>query len=272
MASKSSSLVDQALNKVEKSNSQSEKAHSQDENPTRIQLKKAEQTCISLNEELHMLAYAVSHDLEQPLRHIMAFAKLLTRKIEGHENPEIQQLADFIQEAGVTLDGRINAILSYSRLSQHTPHIKSVNTEELIQGIYARYRKETELRNITFQLDSLPLIQTDPVLFRLIFTKLLENALYFTSLEKNPFIHISAIQENGNTTFTIQDNGIGMNGHSFERMVKLFQQGDYEELKKAPDSLGVGLAMIKRAVNMLGGKFSFSETQDLKPRFHISLY
>lgn len=272
MASKSSSLVDQALNKEENSHSQSENVNSQDEKNTQDQLAKAQQTCVSLNEELHMLAYAVSHDLEQPLRHIMSFAKLLTRKIEDQENSEIQQLGDFIQKAGVTLDGRINAILSYSRLSQHKVKKEPVQAEVLIQGIYSRYRKETELRNIELRLDPLPTIQTDPALFRLIFTKLLENSLYFTSLEKNPIIQISVIQENGTTAFTIQDNGIGMQGHPFDRMVKLFQQGDYEGLDKAPDSLGAGLAMIKRAVNMLGGTFSFSETSDQKPRFHIHLY
>lgn len=272
MERKAPSVVNQALNKGEKSNSQNENVNSQTEkNPSLQQFTQIQETCHSLNEELGMLAYAISHDLEQPLRHIMAYAKLLARKIEDQEDPEIQKFAGFIQDAGVTLDGRINAILSYSRLSQHPINKEELDSEKTIRELFGRYQMEAEMRKLDFQTDALPVIHTDPDLFRLIVKKLLENALYFTSQEAQPKIRISATQTEKETTFVIQDNGVGMENNKFDRMVKLFQQGEHS-IPKAPNSIGAGLAMVKRAINMLGGTLSYSESPEGETCFHVKLY
>lgn len=272
MESKASSIVDQALNKVEKLNSQIENSHSQTEKkPSAQQFEQIQETCSSLNEELEMLAYAISHDLGQPLRHIMAYAKLLARKVEDQEDPEIQKFAGFIQTAGVTLDERINAILTYSRLSKHKLVKEPVNTEETIQELFGRFGMQAKKRKLDFQTEGLPTIETDPYLFRLIFQRLIENSLYFTTKNENPKIKISAIEQNGETTFSIHDNGVGIESNKFERMVKLFQQGEHS-IPKAPNSTGEGLAMVKRAINMLGGTFSFSESPEGDTCFHVKLY
>ena len=272
MESKASSLVNQALNKVEESNSQNEKPYSQNEKEVSPQqFEQIQETCNSLNEELGMLAYAISHDLEQPLRHIMAYAKLLARKIEDQSDPEIQKFAGFIQEAGVTLDGRINGILSYSRLSQHKIRKEKVNTEDTLQELFGRYKMEADMRKLAFQTQGLPSIETDAYLFRLMFQCLLENALYFTSETDNPRIIVYAIQKEGETTFTMQDNGVGMESNKFDRMVKLFQQGEHS-IPKAPDSIGAGLAMVKRALNMLGGSLTYSQSPEGNTCFHVKLY
>ena len=222
----------------------------------------------SLEKELNMLAYAISHDLEQPLRHIMAFSKLLGRKIQEYNDDEVQKYADFVQNSGEVLEKRINAILKYSRLSQHEIKIESVSTESLVKNIIEKIQLNPEKAKIEVSLENLSEMNSDKDLMRMLLTELLENAFHFCSQEEAPKVKVWGEQEGNFSSIFIEDNGIGFGNQKLERLIKLFQQADDGFPRKA-QSIGIGLSMAQRAANMLGAQICHSETSEGNTRFQV---
>ncbi|MEL6257173.1 MAG: ATP-binding protein [Bacteroidota bacterium] len=238
------------------------------ENNLQSELEQLKRTNESLEKELNMLAYAVSHDLEQPLRHIMAFSKLLGRKIQDYNDDEVQKYAEFVQNSGEVLEKRINAILKYSRLSQHEFKIASVSTESLVQNIIAKIRLDPSKAKIATKLENLPEMEIDKELLKMLLTELLENAFHFCSQEESPRVKVWGEQEGSFTSIFIEDNGIGLGTQKLERLIKLFQQAD-DGFPRKQQSIGIGLSMAQRAANMLGAQICHTETPEGNTQFQV---
>ncbi len=238
------------------------------ENNLQSELEQLKRTNESLEKELNMLAYPVSHDLEQPLRHIMAFSKLLGRKIQDYDDAEVLKYAEFVQNSGEILEKRINAILKFSRLSQHEIKISTVSTEALVQNIIEKIQLDQTKANIETELQNLPELESDKELLKTLFSELLDNALHFCSQKEAPKVRIWGEKDGTSKSIIIEDNGIGLGTQKLERLIKLFQQAD-DGFPRNAQSIGIGLSMAQRAANMLGAKICHTETPEGNTRFQV---
>ncbi|MEM6807266.1 MAG: HAMP domain-containing sensor histidine kinase, partial [Bacteroidota bacterium] len=170
---------------------------------------------LALQEELQELAYAVSHDLEEPLRHVMSFSNLLAKRAKVYGDDDIQKFSAVVQSSGKNLESRLKAILEISRLARFEIKEEVVDTESLIKEIVER-KKQQEGYQTQVHITSLPKLKTTPKLFKIICEELLKNAFHFSSQESNPSIHVYAENQGGDISINIEDNGIGMGEQTIE--------------------------------------------------------
>jgi light-regulated signal transduction histidine kinase (bacteriophytochrome) len=112
-------------------------------------------------------------------------------------------------------------------------------------------KPETEGRTIEWLIADIPAIECDPVLIRQVFQNLLTNALKFTRPRPRASIEIGCLDEKGQLTVFVRDNGVGFNMKYSDKLFGVFQR-----LHRADEfeGTGIGLATVHRIVEKHGGR------------------
>jgi light-regulated signal transduction histidine kinase (bacteriophytochrome) len=219
------------------------------------------------NIDLQQFAYAVSHDLQEPLRTINTYIQLFQKRYPNQLDAEATEFMQFVVEGAHRMKKMIDDLLEYSRVStlSHAHALTDCNQVFQQQLLYLLPSYEKNEARIT--CDELPTLIVDQVQIGQLFRNLLSNALKYRSA-KPPCIHISAKRiatpshKNGKVTsswvnkaddtwlFAIRDNGIGIAPEFHERIFQIFQRLHTRE--EYPGT-GIGLALCKRIVERHGG-------------------
>jgi PAS domain S-box-containing protein len=205
-------------------------------------LKKLEKS----NQELEEYAHIVSHDLKSPLRSIAALTSWIkTDNIEAFDEASLQnfEALDLTLE---TMENLISDVLKYSSLNTIVSEDTPVDLDSLIKKLVNVLYVPKNI-NINF-LNKLPIIKGDKTKFQQLFQNLIGNAIKFSDKEVG-FINIDVEDHNSFYKFTIEDNGIGIDKKHFESIFKIFQS-----LKKAKNSSGIGLSIVKKIVDIYNGE------------------
>ena len=134
----------------------------------------------SANQELEAFSYSVSHDLRTPLRHINGFVDLL-RKASGDALPEkCRRYLDIISNSATRMSRLIDDLLLFSRTGRAELQRTVVDMELLAQEVIDELRRETDGRNIIWQIGRLPKVHGDAALLRQVWVNLLSNAVKYT--------------------------------------------------------------------------------------------
>jgi signal transduction histidine kinase len=197
----------------------------------------------------------MSHEIRTPLNGILGFAELL-REDEGDYKTRLSYI-DTIEKCGDRLREILENLIRVSMIETCQPelNLQRVDLNWIIDDLYYNCRKKAERKHLEvyFHSDTLGkrhIIETDPVLLRHALTNVLDNAVKFTLqgfISFNTFIH------NGHVEFRIKDTGIGIPLTEFENIFKYFRQVD-GSLNRKFDGAGLGLAISRAYVNLLGGK------------------
>lgn len=202
----------------------------------------------------------MSHEIRTPLNGILGFTELL-------KDPELtcEQQKDFIviiEKSGVRLLNIINDIMSISKIEsgQMKISISETNVNEEIEYVYAFLKPEAEQKGLQISFkNTLPekeaTIKTDKEKFYAILTNLVKNAIKFTKTGSIEFGYGSTSSPTGQEEleFFVKDTGIGIHPEQLEIVFERFRQGS-ESLNKKYEGAGLGLAISKAYVEMLGGK------------------
>jgi PAS domain S-box-containing protein len=222
-------------------------------------LKKLEKS----NKELQEYAHIVSHDLKSPLRSIAALTSWI--KIDNIAAFDKESLENF-QDIDLTLEtmeNLISDILKYSSLDANISEDKPVDLDSLIKNlIHVLYVPENISVNI---LNKLPLIKGDKTKFQQLFQNLIGNAIKFNNKE-NGIINIDVEDFNSFYKFSIKDNGIGIQKRHFENIFKIFQS-----LKKAKNSSGIGLSIVKKIVDIYKGEVWLESEIEIGTTFYFTI-
>ncbi|MCX6268638.1 MAG: PAS domain S-box protein [Bacteroidetes bacterium] len=203
------------------------------------------------NRELESFSYSVSHDLKAPLRHIRGFIDLvLENETTGLTEEKIGFLKT-ISHSATDMGQLIDAILSFSRLSQAPLRKTLIHSSDMVKEVVNFFGTEIQNRKINFNIDSLPDIHGDEELIRQVWTNLISNAIKYTGKKPEATIEIGSKESNTGTTFHIRDNGAGFNMKYAEKLFRVFQR-----LHKSRDfeGIGIGLANVNRIVSRHGGQ------------------
>lgn len=205
------------------------------------------------NDELQQFAYISSHDLQEPLRTIASFTRLLERRYKGKLDSDADEFMDYIVEAAVRMKEQIGALLEYSRVATKEKEFKLVNTNEIVnQTINSSYVSIKE-SNTEIIVDKLPNVMGDAGQLGRVFQNLISNAIRFRKCEEPLKIHISAYKSEDmkEYVFSVQDNGIGIEEQYFDRIFTIFQRlHTIEEYH----GTGIGLSIVKRIIERHGGR------------------
>jgi len=202
----------------------------------------------SINKELKDFAYVVSHDLKAPLRGIRTLADWITTdysdKLDDNGREQIGLLCGRVDRMHNLIDG----VLQYSRISREKEKQVQVNLNELVPGIIDSLAPP---ENIVITVENeLPVVECGETRIMQVFQNLLSNAVKYMDKPKGK-IKVGCVEENGFWKFSIADNGPGIEEKNFERIFKIFQTlSPRDEV----ESTGVGLTVVKKIVEIYGGK------------------
>jgi len=201
-----------------------------------------------INEELSHFAYVVSHDLKAPLRGIKLLTEWLCTDYRDRLGDQARENLDLLQSRVQRMHDLIDGVLHYSRVGRITEDVVAVDLDALLPGIIDLIAPPA---HIAVRVEGrLPVIECEKTRITQVFQNLLSNAVKY--MDKPAGEVVVACSEDADAwTFSVSDNGPGIEEKYFDRIFKIFQT-------LAPrdqfESTGVGLALVKKIVECSGGR------------------
>ncbi len=221
------------------------------------------------NDELQAFAYSVSHDLRAPLRTMQGFAHALVRKFGSSLEPEAQDYARRIIASGVQSEELIGDLLAYSRLSFEEIKLQPVDLNEVVKSAREQMDADLEESKAHLELDeALPEVQGHQVTLVQVVANLLSNAVKFVEEGTVPEVRIRYEESDGRIRLWVEDNGVGIREDQREKIFQVFERLQAGE---ARPGTGIGLAIVRRGMERIGGQAGVESEHGKGSRFWIEL-
>jgi light-regulated signal transduction histidine kinase (bacteriophytochrome) len=217
-------------------------------------------------EQMRSFSYSVSHDLRAPLRAIEGFGRILAEDYGSKLDEEGQRFLQHILQNAQTMSTLIDDLLTFHRLGERSVSPVPVNMTELVREVMTAVPKpgpEPEVK-----IPTLPNVVADQALLRIAWEQLISNALKFSKKQARPVIEFGSSVQNGEQIFWIRDNGIGFDVEYAEKLFQIFQK-----LQKEPEfpGNGIGLALVKRAIEKNNGRVWAEAKPNGGATFYVAL-
>ncbi len=231
------------------------------------------------NRELEEFAYVASHDLQEPLRKVRAFADRLELALPAELDPKARDSLDRMRRAATRMQGLIEGLLAFSRVTTRARAPERVDLGKVFEGVLSDLSVAIEESGARVVVPHLPAVSADPLQMGQLFQNLLANAMKFRDPGRAPEIRVEAevveLEKDPRTRLrprrvriTVADNGIGFEDRYAERIFEVFQRlhgaGEY------PGS-GIGLAICRKIAERHGGSIRASGRPGEGARFTVEL-
>jgi light-regulated signal transduction histidine kinase (bacteriophytochrome) len=203
------------------------------------------------NQELEAFTYTVSHDLRAPLRSMGGFARVLLEDYPDNLDADGQRYLNIIHQEARKMGQLIDDLLALARLGRKELSLVRLDMAELAQAVFDELKAAYPQRNLQLEVQALPAVLGDRVMFRQLLANLLENAIKFTQDRDQALIQVSGWSEGSENFYCIKDNGVGFDMRYVNKLFEVFQRLHPEE---EYGGTGVGLAIVKRVVDRHGGR------------------
>jgi light-regulated signal transduction histidine kinase (bacteriophytochrome) len=221
------------------------------------------------NRELEAFSYSVSHDLRAPLRHIMGFAAFLDQAVGASLDQQARRYLQTITDAASRMGHLIDDLLAFSRMARVDLVKQRLSLRDLVSDVQSELTIGTEGREIVWTIHSLPVVDADKAMLRLVLVNLVSNALKYTATRARAHVEIGTNGRGlGETVVFVRDNGVGFD---MQYAHKLF--GVFQRLHSADefDGTGIGLANVQRIVHRHGGRTWAEGAVESGATFYFSL-
>ena len=218
-----------------------------------------------INDELSQFAYAVSHDLREPLRNIANFSELLLQEY-GPADGESQVFANYIAEGVGRMESLLNDLLAYSQLGAAEKRLGRVDINGLVREVLADLHSAIEETGADIVVDPLPVVVGHSAQLSQLFQNLLSNAIKYRSADP-PQIRIRADEDSSHWTFRVADNGIGIASRYHKTVFGVFKRLH----GKGVPGTGIGLAICAKVVDRHGGRIWVESEQGRGSEFIFTI-
>lgn len=202
------------------------------------------------NAELDEFTFVASHDLQEPLRKLIAFSSLLARDVGGDLTPDAAKDLNFIIEAATRMQRLVQDLLLLSRAGRSTSKREPVELEGCCDAALDALAARVAETGATITRDALPVVLGDGTLLTQLYQNLIGNALKFHG-QAAPRIHVLAEQTPAGWLLGVRDNGIGVPPQYAEQIFSPFKRLHGRD---AYEGTGIGLSICRRAVDRHGGR------------------
>jgi PAS domain S-box-containing protein len=207
------------------------------------------------NKELERFTYTVSHDLKSPLVTIKGFLGFLKQDVQAGDDEKVQTDIASISSAADKMQQLLDELLELSRIGRVIKQPETALLGELAQealdtvaGRVAERGVEVNVAPDLLRPDG-PTVFGDRLRLREALENLLDNAVKYMGEQPRPRVEIGVRQDDKDRVFYVRDNGIGIESRYHQRIFGLFDKLDPES-----EGVGVGLAVVKRIVEVHGGR------------------
>jgi PAS domain S-box-containing protein len=202
----------------------------------------------SANRELKDFAYVVSHDLKAPLRAIGSLSSWIAADYRDKLDEDGREQLDLLTNRVKRMHNLIDGILQYSRVGRVKEERVRVNLNDVVAQVIDMIAPPDNIR-ITLE-PGLPPVYCEKTRIEQVFQNLLSNAIKFMDKPEGE-IRIACVPEGDSWKFSVADNGPGIEEKYFEKIFQIFQT---LRPRDEAESTGVGLALVKKIVEIYGGR------------------
>lgn len=219
-----------------------------------------------MNVEMDKFVYSSSHDLMAPLRSILGLVNL-SHLSEDRE--ETKKYLTMIKDRVVELEKFIKEMSDYSKNASQSVVIEDINIYKLIRDVLEtlRFYPHAERLTIDMDIEEDLCISSDHTRLKVIFSNIISNCFKYCDLEKKePFVRVTAGRHRSMIYLEIADNGVGIKESALPKVFDMFYRAhDHGE------GTGLGLYIVKEAIDKLGGTIAVHSTVGKGTTFKITL-
>ncbi len=237
-------------------------------------LQKQAEALARSNTELEQFAYVASHDLQEPLRKILAFSDRLKVKHGETLNAEARDYLERMQNAAARMQTLISDLLSLSRVANHKQPFVNVDLADVARTVVSDLEARLLQAGARVEIGALPIIVADRGQMAQLLQNLIGNGIKFSKPGQRPVVKVRGelrqdpISGLGECEITVEDNGIGFDEKYLDRIFRVFQRlhgrTEYE-------GTGIGLAICRKIVERHGGSITASSEPGVGAKFTVNL-
>ena len=219
-------------------------------------------------QELEAFCYSVSHDLRTPLRAVDGFAQLAVKDLGPDTKAETKHYLARVREGAQRMGNLIDDLLAFSRLGRRAMNVEEIASETLVQECLETLRNEYDPHKTQIKISQLARCRGDPHLLKQVWINLLSNALKFSGKTIGARIEIGSLEQNGETVYSVRDNGAGFDMRYADKLFGVFQR--LHGIAEFPGT-GVGLAIVQRIIKQHGGRIWAEAAPGQGATFHFTI-
>lgn len=220
------------------------------------------------NQELEAFSYTISHDLRSPLRALLGYASVLAEDYGAQLDENGHQMLARMTRAVHHMDSLTRDLLSYTRIARQELTMEPIHLETVVEEIVSLNAKlQPPAANITITPVMLP-VHGHRMLVKQSLTNILENAVKFVQPGTQPTIRLRTEPREKAVRIWVEDNGIGIDPAYHGKIFGIFERvGDVKDF----EGTGIGLAIVARSVQRMGGHCGVVSSLGAGSRFWIEL-
>ena len=204
----------------------------------------------SRNAEMERFVYTVSHELRTPLISVGGVVGFLKKDLENEDAQRIETDLRLIGNALTRMDQLLGETLELSRIGRIVNQPEDVSFDEIVSEALDQSGTSIKARGVNVSVaDGLPLVHVDKMRIVEVLVNLIENSVKYMGDQPHPRLEIGYQSDEGQTIFFVKDNGIGIDPSQHDKIFELFYKVDNKT-----EGIGAGLAIIKRIIEVHGGK------------------
>jgi PAS domain S-box-containing protein len=218
--------------------------------------------------DLEAFSYSISHDLRAPLRAMEGYAQILQQRLKDKIEPIDRDFLGRITSGAERLDALVQDVLKYSRVARTAIELEPVNVQDLVEGIVRDYPNlQPPKANIEIHKPMAP-VKANAAFLTQCISNLLANAVKFVRPGQHPQVRVWTQEMRDNVRLWFQDNGIGIAPENQHRIFGIFQR---MHSPKEYEGTGIGLAIVKKAAERMGGKVGLESAVGQGSKFWLEL-
>ena len=204
---------------------------------------------VRINVELERFAYISSHDLQEPLRTVSSYVKLLAKRYKGRLDQDADDFIGYAVDATERMRNLIRDLLKYSLAGSRQMKSEPADCNAVVAEVLITMKSPIEDSGAAVIIGFLPIVKGDSIQLALVCQNLVANALKFRRKE-TPRIHIAAQQQGAEWLFSVSDNGIGIEPEYLARIFEIYKRLHTQEEYAGT---GIGLAICKQIIEAHNG-------------------
>ena len=204
------------------------------------------------NQDLEQFAYAVSHDLREPLRMVASYLQLIEMQNKDKFDNESKEFLSIAFDGAKRMNDLLDGLLQYSRVGSRGKIPAECDCEEIIRNATNNLMLQIDETKTQIETYNMPVsVPADRSQLIQLFSNLIGNSIKYSKPGITPVIQISCCSDEKFWTFCVKDNGIGIESQYYDRIFQVFQR--LHGRTEIP-GYGLGLSICKRIVERHGGK------------------
>jgi len=216
--------------------------------------------------QLEEFSYSVSHDLRAPVRAMKGYAQVVLDTYGEQLHSDGRELMNRIVRAGGRMEKLVHDVLTYSRIARLDLKLECVSIDRLLSDIIEQY-PEMQRAEISIRPPFYPVLAHEPSLVQAI-SNLLANGVKFVAPGTTPKLLVWSERSSAHVRLWIKDNGIGIKPEFQNRLFRIFERLHHN---KSYDGTGIGLAIVRKAVEKMGGQVGVTSDGITGSSFWIDL-